>query len=150
MPRILLLILATVFIGVIGIACTRKLKTNTQKTVGTFIALEAFSCRGTCPVFRFMVDEEGNAQYIGKRHTALIGEYQVALSTQQLAVLQSIFDNNGWRQIETDALSSYQDIQRWEVQYLDKRIALHKRSAGEDLRKIVEELEEMINQLDWK
>lgn len=150
MPRILFFTLAVFLISAIGMACTPKLRGTNQKPTATLIELEAFSCRGTCPVFRFMVDEEGNAQYKGKRHAALIGAYQVALSNQELAALQSIFDNNGWRQIETDALSSYQDIQRWEVQYLDKRIALHKRSAGEDLRKIVEELEERINRLDWK
>lgn len=113
------------------------------------LSLEAFSCRGTCPVFHFTIDKKGVAHFTGSRYTARIGDFSYRLKQAELDAFGAVFEANSWDVIEGNALGRYQDIQRFELQFEGKVIAFNRRAASKELLFILEALEEKMTELHW-
>lgn len=113
------------------------------------LSLEAFSCRGTCPVFHFTIDKKGVAHYTGSRYTERVGDFSYRLKQVELDAFWAVFEANSWDEIAGNALGGYQDIQRFELQFEGKVIAFNRRAASKDLLLILEVLEKKMTELPW-
>ena len=107
-------------------------------------------CFGKCPVFEFLVFENGEAIYIGEKNVARIGTYTATLDSTQMSTLKNAFEKSGFSSFKGEYLSNISDLPIISIQYRQKVCDFHKRKAPEALWALASQLEEYIEKLEWK
>ncbi|HEY1269836.1 MAG TPA: DUF6438 domain-containing protein [Candidatus Binatia bacterium] len=66
----------------------------------TEIGIERDGCRGTCPIFTFIVKSDGTFRYTGERYVQHIGTYTGKVSMWDFNLLAEFIKDAGYMQLE--------------------------------------------------
>ncbi len=123
----------------------------------TVISYQRSGCFGTCPVYSFILFEDGSAQYNGTAHTKWIGRFNKTLDSTQIQGLLDLIDvmdlhrfrgdhptsENEWiLDLPTTTLVSKRDT-------LDRVMVRNNHSAPKAYRDFEKTLRLWIESIDW-
>lgn len=114
-----------------------------------YIQLSASTCRGSCPSFDFLIYENGEAHYVGKRHVDRMGDYKTTLTRDQHETILQSFAEHNFSEMDSSYLTQIRDLQRFEIRLRDKKIRYHKRNAPEALLALYAELSGLVEKCQW-
>ena len=117
------------------------------------ITIEKTSCFGTCPAYLFKAYPDGNVTYTGKDYVKLVGEYKASISKEELANIKTLFDEADYFSFANVYSANITDLPTTYLYYDDgkqnKKITDY-HGAPESLKKLEEDLEALINAIDWQ
>ena len=108
---------------------------------------------GMCPVYEMKVFSDGRVWIDAKENVSLKGEYESALSDEDLTILKEMFNAANFFDFEDSYDSEYSDLPTTFITYnngeQEKRIKDYF-GAPEELKDLEKQLASLIDQLEWK
>lgn len=69
------------------LSCSHPRPSVEERPGGPRLAIERSACKGSCPVYRVDVDEEGHVVYEGTEHVAVVGRREEQLPPERVATI---------------------------------------------------------------
>lgn len=140
-----------VIIGLLVIGCAKQSqKTITEEPMFSF---EKTACMGACPVFTFLLYEDGRATYEGKRNVKYIGSFEKKLSDQQLKSFIELLISSDISQYEDSYRGNATDLPTTKIYYYNNGSPKHITDyygAPESLKQTEKKLSDLINTIEWQ
>jgi hypothetical protein len=122
-------------------------------TEDVVISFETTRCYGTCPVFSYVIYEDGAARYLGKEYVEKEGEYEATVSPEELEELVEIFDRYKFFDFKdryTDHVSDLPTVYVYFSYDGKKKKVTDYHGAPESLKDMEKEIVEKLRSLKWK
>jgi len=141
-----------IIVALLFVQCKNPKNIVSNKTDFTVFSMETTSCRGTCPVYRFVIKDSGAATYEGKEHVERLGIYQSTLSSSQIDALNvqlsqiKFYDMILKNDMKINDLPSTHLYSKNDTS--EKKIFYYY-PKNENLEKIISYVNELIGKTDW-
>lgn len=140
-----------IILGFMLIGCKSTKQTKGQ--MYPIITIEKTICFGTCPAYLFKTYPDGSVTYTGKDYVELIGDYKASISKEELANIKTLFDEADYFSFANVYSANITDLPTTYLYYdngkQNKKITDY-HGAPESLKKLEEDLEALINALNWQ
>ena len=140
-----------IIIGFMLIGC--KSSKQAKGEMYPVISIEKTTCFGTCPAYLFKAYPDGSVSYTGKDYVKLVGEYKSSISKEELANLKTLFDEADYFNYANVYSANILDLPTTYLYYdngqQNKKITDY-HGAPESLKKLEEDVEALINSINWK
>lgn len=149
------IVITTLFIAGLLIFACRSKKDIAETPVAVveqkpLITYSKGSCRGFCPVLQIEIFENGLVKYNGEKHVDHVGQFSITLEKDKMSALLSKLDKAGFPELQNNYLSGFMDIPDMKMSYQGKNIRFHTRKAPKILVSIMDDLDEIALNTNWK
>lgn len=110
------------------------------------------ACFGTCPVYTLRIYNNRYTEFVGKKHTNLIGTHSKEISKEQYESLVTGFDEADFLNLEDAYQSNIPDLPAIKLSYHKdgtKKTIVGKRERPEVLHKLQFQLEKIVQEEGW-
>lgn len=112
--------------------------------------LKKSPCYGECPVYVFQVFNNKTGFYRGMRYVDKIGDFTTELSDQEFTNLLETLDRINFDQLEDKYINKFiLDMPSTTINYRDYKVEYQYSLAPQQLIQLTEDIEKMINALQW-
>jgi len=85
-------------------------KSAKEQSVPNTIELRRTGCYGTCPIYKFTLDSEGNGKFEGERFTEKLGSWEKRFDEVELRPLWELVKGEDWSQYADEYPSNVSDL----------------------------------------
>lgn len=128
---------------------TNRSITNAQPDID-LITFSAGNCRGRCEVFTLKIRSKCEAEYIGKKNVANLGEFSAKIDSNDYALLEIALLEAGFVHLESEYLTGAKDIQVFNISYQEKMVRFQRRRAPQQLLDLLEKLKSFVEAQAWQ
>ena len=140
-----------IILGFMLIGC--KSNKQAKGEMYPIITIEKTACYGTCPAYLFKAYPDGSVTYFGKDYVKLVGDYKASITNEELANIKTLFDKADYFNFANVYSANITDHPTTYLYYdngqQNKKI-MDYYGAPESLKKLEEDLEALINAINWQ
>lgn len=117
------------------------------------ISMTKTQCFGACPAYEFELYSDRTASYNGLAFTERKGEWEARLNKKQFDSIIKEFEESDFFKFEDRYYSDITDLPTTYLFYSDgtsEKKVMDYYGAPDELKKLEEKVEELIQQLEWK
>ena len=102
--------LRVIFILTLLVGSYSACKTAKEQTVPSTIELKRLGCYGTCPIYTFTLNSEGEAKFEGERFTEKLGSWEKQFDETELRPLWDLVSEKDWSLYDDEYPSNVSDL----------------------------------------
>lgn len=145
--------LVMVIVGFMLISYTCNRHSSKEATWPEQISMVKTPCKGMCPVYELIIDENGKATFDGKKHVEHIGKFRRDLTEEEMSNLAILVDMEGIAELDSVYLLNAKDLPTTYLTFQKdgKTQKYHfDKSAPEKLQKLEASLHQITEAGDWE